>query len=527
MRRLLSTLVLTLALAAPAAAQSTAALLDTLQHSAFNFFWNEANPANGLIRDRNQPGSLFASIASVGFGLSAIPIGVDHGWVTRPQAAARVHRTLLTFYNGPQGTAALGTIGYKGFFYHFLNLNTGTRFATDVELSSIDSALLFAGMLDARQYFDSASDTTEIRIRAMADSIYQRADWNFMRNFNTGIMMGWKPGFGFLGFGQWIGYNEAMILYLLALGSPSYAVPASAWGAWTSGYHFNTLYGYSFVTCPPLFTHQYSHCWVDFRDIADLYMRTKGFDYFENSRRATLAQRNYCIANPLGAIGYSDSLWGLTAGDGPFGYEARGAPPAQNDDGTITPTAAISSIVFTPDESIGFIHYMWDHYRPTVWGPYGWKDGFNPSVGNWVATDVIGIDQGPILMMIENHLNERPWQRVMSHPAIQLGLQRADFQPFVLDVTPPALPGGVALGRVSPDPLTSRSRVSFQLAREGRVRLDLMDVMGRSRGRLAEGPFAAGEHTVAVPREGLEAGVYWLRLSASGETRQTRFVVLP
>jgi len=527
MRRLLSTLVLTLALASPASAQSTAALLDTLQHSAFNFFWNEANPANGLIRDRNQPGSLFASIASVGFGLSAIPIGVDHGWVTRAQAAARVHRTLLTFFNGPQGTAAVGTIGYKGFFYHFLNLNTATRWNTDVELSSIDSALLFAGMLDARQYFDSVSDTTEIRVRAMADSIYQRADWNFMRNFNTGVMMGWKPNFGFLGFGQWIGYNEAMILYLLALGSPSYAVPTSAWGAWTSGYHFNTLYGYSFVTCPPLFTHQYSHCWVDFREIADAYMRTRGLDYFENSRRATLAQRNYCIANPLGAIGYSDSLWGLTAGDGPFGYEARGAPPAQNDDGTITPTAAISSIVFTPDESIGFIRYMWDHYRPTVWGPYGWKDGFNPSIGNWVATDVIGIDQGPILMMIENHLNERPWQRVMSHPAIQLGLQRAGFQPFVLDVTPPSVPAGVVLGRVSPDPLTSRSRVTFQLAREGSVRLDLVDVTGRMRGRLAEGRFAAGEHAVPVPRTGLEAGVYWLRLSASGETRQSRFVVLP
>ena len=527
MRRLITTLLLTLTLAAPAAAQSTAALLDSLQYTAFQFFWNEANPANGLIRDRNQPGSLFASIASVGFGLSAIPIGVDHGWITRTQAAARVHRTLLTFYNGPQGTAALGTIGYKGLYYHFLNLNTATRWNTDVELSSIDSALLFAGMLDARQYFDSGSDTTEIRIRAMADSIYQRADWNFMRNFNPGIMMGWKPSFGFLGFGQWIGYNEAMILYLLALGSPSYSIPASAWGAWTSGYDYGTFYGYSFVTCPPLFTHQYSHCWVDFRDIADAYMRTKGFDYFENSRRATLAQRNYCIVNPFGMIGYSADQWGLTAGDGPFGYEARGAPPSQNDDGTITPTAAISSIVFTPDESIAFIHHMWDNHRPAVWGPYGWKDGFNLSIGSWVATDVIGIDQGPILMMIENHLNERPWQRVMSHPAIQLGLERADFQPFVLGVTPTVAPEGVRLGRVTPDPLTSRSRVAFRLTREAEVRLDLVDLQGRSRGRLVESRYPAGEHTVEVPRSGLEAGVYWLKLSAAGETRHSRFVVLP
>src|SRR5439155_14155395 len=249
---------------------------------------------------------------------------------------------------------------------------------------------------------------------------------------NTGIMMGWKPAFGFFGFGQWIGYNEAMILYLQALGSPSYAVPTSAWSAWTSGYHYDTLNGYSFVTCPPLFTHQYSHCWVDFRNIADPYMRTRGFDYFENSRRATLAQRNYCIANPGAKVGYSDVQWGLTAGDGPSGYTARGAPPAQNDDGTITPTAAISSIVFTPDESIAFIQNMWDHYRPQLWGPYGWRDGFNLTIGPWYATDVIGIDQGPILLMIENHLNGKPWQRVMSHPAIQQGLQRADFQSFIL-----------------------------------------------------------------------------------------------
>ena len=525
MRRSLLALLLALGLAVPARAQSTAALLDTLQQSAFNFFWNEVNPANGLIRDRNAPGSTFSSIASVGFGLSAIPIGIDHGWITRAQGRSRVSTTLRTFYNGPQGTASLGTIGYKGFFYHFLNMNTATRFGTDVELSSIDTALLFAGMLDSRQYFDSVSDTTEIAIRAMADSIYQRADFNFMRNFNTGIMMGWKPSFGFFGYGQWIGYNEAMILYILALGSPSYAVPTSAWSAWTSGYHYDTLYGYSFVYCPPLFTHQYSHCWIDFRDIADAYMRTKGHDYFENSRRATLAQRNYCIANPFGAVGYSANLWGLTAGDGPSGYEARGAPPTQNDDGTITPTAAISSIVFTPDESIAFIQNMWNNYRPTVWGPYGWKDGFNPSFG-WVATDVIGIDQGPILLMIENYLNGKPWQRFMSFAPIQTGLTRADFQPYVLGVDPPAT-SALALARVSPDPVRGRSRGSFTLARSAHVDIDLIDLQGRAVRRLASGTYAAGVHPFDVERGGLAAGIYWLRLRSGGDARYTRFAVLP
>ena len=525
MRPALLALLLALGLVAPARAQTTAALLDTLQHSSFLFFWNEVNPANGLIRDRNAPGSTFSSIASVGFGLSAIPIGIDHGWVTRAQGRSRVSTTLRTFYNGPQGTASLGKIGYKGFFYHFLDMNTATRFDTSVELSSIDTALLFAGMLDARQYFDDPVDTTEIAIRAMADSIYQRADFNFMRNFNTGIMMGWKPAFGFLGYGQWIGYNEAMILYILALGTPSYAVPATAWNAWTSGYHYDTLYGYSFVTCPPLFTHQYSHCWIDFRNIADAYMRAKGHDYFENSRRATLAQRNYCIADPFGWAAYSASLWGLTAGDGPNGYAARGAPPAQNDDGTITPTAAISSIVFTPDESIAFIQNMWANFRPTVWGPYGWKDGFNPT-SSWVATDVIGIDQGPILVMIENYLTGRPWQRFMSYAPIQTGLARADFQPFVLAVSPPAV-APLALGRVSPDPVRGRSRASFTLARGAHVDLDLIDLQGRAVRRLASGTYDAGEHAVEIERSGLPAGIYWLRLRSAGELRQTRFAVLP
>jgi hypothetical protein len=526
MKRILALFLIAVSFAAPAAAQTTAALLDTLQHSAFSFFWNEANPSNGLIRDRNN-GSTLASIASVGFGLSAIPIGVDHGWITRAQARTRVRTTLNTFYTGPQGTTSLGTIGYKGFFYHFLNINTATRYDTGVELSSIDTALLFAGMLDARQYFDDPGDADEVAIRLMADSLYQRADWNFMRNFNPGVMMGWKPSFGFLGFGQWIGYNEAMIMYLEGLGSPSYQLPASTWGTWCSGYHYDTLYGQSFVTCPPLFTHQYSHCWVDFRNIADAYMRTKGHDYFENSRRATLAQHAYCIANPIGALGYSDSLWGITAGDGPSGYAARGAPPNQNDNGTITPTAAISSIVFTPDESIAFIHYMWDHYGATVWGAYGWKDGFNLSVGNWIDSEVIGIDQGPILLMIENYLTGKPWQRMMAHPAIQLGLTRAGFQPYVLGVSAPPPVAGMELGRITPDPVTRNARVSFRLAHADDVRLDLLDLQGRTLRRLATGPYAAGEHSLNLGRDGLPAGIYWLRLRTAGAERHSRFVVLP
>ena len=211
--------------AAPARAITTNALLDTLQHSAFQYFWTEANPANGLVKDRNTPGSV-SSLAATGFGLSAICIGVDHAWVTRTAAQTRVHTTLQTFYNGPQSSAASGTIGYQGLFYHWLDMNTARR-TWDSELSTIDTALLFAGILDARQYF-SSNDPTDVQIRFLADTLYRRANWNFARNFDAGIYMGWKPGTGFLNFGRWIGYNEAMILYVLAIGSPTKPIPPVA-----------------------------------------------------------------------------------------------------------------------------------------------------------------------------------------------------------------------------------------------------------------------------------------------------------
>jgi hypothetical protein len=240
-------LALALMLCLPTArahALSNEALMDTLQVTAFRYFWEQTNPANGLTRDRSAVGSP-ASIAAVGFGLSAICTGIDHGWVSRETGRARVRTTLNTFWTGPQGSGASGYIGYQGLFYHFLDMTTAKR-TWDCEVSTIDTALLMAGILDCREYFNTA-DTLDVTVRALADSIYYRADWNFFRNSNPGILMGWKPGTGFSGFGQWIGYNEAMILYILALGSPTHPVPPTAWSAWTSGYHWLTYYGYTYV----------------------------------------------------------------------------------------------------------------------------------------------------------------------------------------------------------------------------------------------------------------------------------------
>ncbi|MDM7914397.1 MAG: glucoamylase family protein, partial [Candidatus Eisenbacteria bacterium] len=498
------------------------ALLDTLQRTAFDFFWNEANPANGLIKDRSTPGSA-CSIASVGFGLSAILIGIDHGWITRDEGRARILTTLETFWNGPQGTAPDGMIGYKGLFYHFLDMNTATR-TWDCELSTIDSALLFAGILDAREYF-TTDDPVDVQVRTLADSLYYRADWNFFRNGNPGILMGWRPGTGFAGFGQWVGYNEAMILYILAIGSPTHPVPASSWNTWTSGYHWQTQYGYTYVIFPPLFGHQYSHCWIDFRYIQDAHMRGRGITYFENSRRATLAQRNYCIANPFGHIGYGANLWGITACDGPDGYAAHGAPPPQNDDGTIAPTAPAGSIPFTPDESLAVLQNLYDNYRAMLWGPYGFRDAFNLDRG-WWDTDYIGIDQGPIVLMIENYRTGAVWERIERNGDVQWGLHLAGFDVATGVAGATAASPRLLLHPASPNPLTSDSELAFELPAPGRAVLTLVDVTGRECATLLDASLPAGSHVARIDPSRLPSGIYYARLIFGHEARATRCLVL-
>ena len=400
--------------------------LEYVQQTSFDYFWYKANPTNGLVPDRSANGSP-CSIAAVGFGLTTIGIGVDHGWISRTQGVARVGTTLNTFLQGPQGANSSGVIGYKGWFYHFLDMSTAFRTGGS-ELSSIDTALLLGGILYVKQYFDG-TNTEETAIRTMADTIFNRVDWNWMAQGTNAVAMGWQPTTGFSGFGNWIGYDEGMIIYCLGLGAATNPLPSSAWSRWTSGYSWSTNYGQAFVTFPPLFGHQYSHCWIDFRHIADAYMNSHNSTYFENSRRATLAQRAYCIANPLGRVGYSSNVWGLTACDGPNGYAARGAPPPQNDDGTIAPTAAGGSIAFAPEISLPTLRYFYDHGRPRLWTAYGFSDAFN-SGAQWYGPDELGIDQGPIVIMIENYRTQRVWQLFMRNEEIQRGLQRAGFVPL-------------------------------------------------------------------------------------------------
>jgi hypothetical protein len=427
--------------------------LDTLQERTFRFFWESANPRNGLVPDR-WPSPSFSSIAAVGFGLTAYPVGVERRYVTRDQARARTLTTLRFLWNAPQGPEATGNTGYRGFFYHFLDMNTGIRYR-ETELSTIDTTLLMAGVLTVGEYF--AADTPDEReIRKLADDLYRRVEWDWFQRESPLVTMSWRPERGF-GTAAYKGYDEAMVLYLLALGSPTHPIRTEGWAAFTSTYKWGSFYGYEHVNFAPLFGHQYSHVWVDFRGIRDAYMRGKGIDYFENSRRATLAQRAYATDNPMRWTGYGPDVWGLTASSGPTAatatvggierryrrYWARGAALNDiRDDGTLAPTALGGAIPFAPDVTVAALQAMRERYGGYLFRDYGFVDAFNPTLIDpikvehgrvvpgvgWFEDDYLGIDQGPIVLMAENHRTGLIWRLMKANPYLLRGLCRAGFR---------------------------------------------------------------------------------------------------
>jgi hypothetical protein len=420
---------------------SAARMLDTIQRQAFNYFAHETNPLNGLVVDRTVDRAP-ASIAAVGLGLTAYPAAVERGFIARREAAERVRTTLRFFWGSKHGPEPDAT-GYKGFYYHFLDVASGAR-TWQCELSTVDSALLLGGMLTAAAYFHD-DRPVEREIRELSVRLYERVDWQWARNGGRTLTHGWKPETGFLRY-RWQGYDEALLLYILALGAPAHAIPADSYAAWAETYEWRTIYDITYLHAGPLFIHQLSHVWIDFRGIRDASMRAHSSDYFENSRRATLVQQQYAIRNPNGFAKYGEFCWGITASDGPgkltrtvngvrrrfFGYLARGVPDGP-DDGTVAPWAVAASLPFAPEIVLPTMEHL---LRLGLGGehPYGFRCTFNPTFpsasgdGNgWVSPTFCGLNQAPIILMIENYRTGLVWKMLRENPYVVAGLRAAGF----------------------------------------------------------------------------------------------------
>jgi hypothetical protein len=415
--------------------------LHTLQKNTFRYFWEETNPANGLIADNTAAEHTPASIAGVGFALASYPVAVERSFVSRRDAVARTLTTLRFFWNAPHGPEPDAT-GHRGFFYHFLDVKTGRR-AWRSELSTIDTAILIAGALSAAMYFDKKTEA-EREIRELADELYRRVDWRWAQNGQAAVAHAWKPGRGFHR-ARWQGYNEALLLYVLGLASPTYPLTLESYDAWTATYRWKEIYGYEFLFGSPLFMHQLSHVWIDFRGIQDDFMRQKGIDYFENSRRATYVNQQYAIRNPKGFRDYGPDVWGITASNGPgpatrrvdgvtrrfYGYLARGVPDGP-DDGTVAPWAMAASLPFAPEIVLPGLAHCSAAY-PNVENKYGLVCSMNPTfrirdgASGWISRDHFALDQGPVILMIENYRSGLIWQLMQGCPWIVSGLQRAGF----------------------------------------------------------------------------------------------------
>ena len=424
--------------------QSTdAEMLHLLQRKTFGYFVNEVNEQTGLIADKTQPGSP-ASIAAVGMGLSCYVTGVEQGFISRTEAVKRTLTVLKFFLNSHQGTE-LDATGYKGFYYHFLDMQTGER-VWQSELSTIDTAILFAGIMVAQNYF-TGSNKAEIEISDIAAKLFARVDWQWALNGKDTITHGWKPESGFLKYRWHSGYSEAHIIYILALGSPTFPIDPKGYKKWVSTFEWKKLYDLEYIYAGPLFIHQMSHIWIDFKGICDNLNKKTGIDYFENSCRATRVQQLYAIENPLEFANYDKECWGFTASDGPgnfrrtikgkkikfYSYRARGIPYGP-DDGTISPWAVVASLPFEPKIVLSTIRHAIEKLDLKKHVRYGFNASFNPTFPEkkrhpygWISEWQFAINQGPVILMIENYNTGLIWNLMKKCTCIISGLRRAGF----------------------------------------------------------------------------------------------------
>ena len=390
------------------------AFLDELERANFRVFWENAHPQTGLVTDRVHPGgneiNSVSSIAATGFGLSALCLADQRGWLKRGTATERARLTLRFLAQQMPHT--------RGFYFHFVDWGTGRR-AWQCEVSSMDTAILLAGVLTCRQYFDDAE------IQELAGKLYDRVDWQWLYQDGPFLGHGWTPERGFL-VSRWDIYCEHMMLYLLAMGASEHAIPARAWNEWQRPRV--TYAGLSYIdTNAPLFIHQYSHAWFDFRGRCDEHA-----DYFENSTIATQAHRRFCSDLGSEFPSYKDGLWGITASESPKGYVVWGGPPRLGPiDGSVVPCAAGGSLPFLPQESLQMLRGARDRYGKRIWSRYGFVDAFNPATG-WVARDLVTINTGITLMMAENARTGFFWDTFMKNPETSTAMQRAGFSQTIV-----------------------------------------------------------------------------------------------
>ena len=386
-------------------------LLDDIQRATFDFFWNEASPTTGQVKDRALANGndlrKMSSVAATGFGLTGLCIADHRGYGKSAEIRERVRKTLRFVVNQMPHE--------QGFFYHFIDMETGKRWEK-CEVSSIDSSLLLCGVLTARQYF------ADQEIQDSATKIYERVDWPWMLNGESTFSMGWTPESGFLK-ARWEHYCELMMIYLLAIGSPAHPVSPGTWNAWTRPKI--TYQGIDYISGnDPLFTHQYSQAWYDFRNKRDAYA-----NYFENSVKATKAHKLFCLSLHDKFPGYGEDLWGISASDYVGGYTAWGGPPSQGPiDGSIVPCATGGSLPFLFDDCIRVLRTIRGHYGQKAWTRYGFVDAFNPLTG-WYDSDVLGIDLGITMLMAENYRTGFVWETFMKNAEARSAMQKAGFRP--------------------------------------------------------------------------------------------------
>jgi hypothetical protein len=385
-------------------------LLDEIQRRAFDFFWSEASQASGQVKDRavasGRGSERMSSIASTGYGLAVLCVGDRRGFGKSSDIRERVRTTLKFLLHMPH---------VHGFFYHFIDMNTGARWERS-ELSSIDSSILLCGVLMARQYYPDPE------IQDLATQIYERVEWPWMMNDGPTMSMGWNPESGFLN-ARWNHYCELMMIYLLAIGSPTHPISPKTWDAWSRPKI--SYQGIEYISGDdPLFTHQYSHAWFDFRNQHDAYA-----DYFDNSVKATRAHKLFCLSLRDKFPDYSEDLWGISSSDYVGGYTAWGGPPPQGPiDGSIVPCATAGSLPFLFADCMRVQRTIRSRFGDKAWTRYGFVDAFNPLTG-WYDRDVLGIDLGITMLMAENHRSGLVWEVFMKNPEAKSAMDKVGFKP--------------------------------------------------------------------------------------------------